>query len=102
MCRSNLSFLDKPRFDKASLKSYAVLEGQSVNVTLNATGNPPQIEYKWQLPSQAMNVRLEGPQLTIGKAQRSHRGNYTIQAWNGHGNFNTTVTIFVDVQYAPR
>ena len=86
--------------------SYTVVEGQSLNVTLNATGNPPQIEYKWNFPPKAsasnLRIRAEGPQLIITNAQRSDRGNYTILAWNGHGNFNTTVVIFIDVLYAPR
>ena len=88
--------------------SYTVVEGQSLNVTLNATGNPPQIEFKWNFPAKtpassiANRIHVDGAQLIITNAQRSDRGNYTILASNGHGNFNTTVVIFIDVQYAPR
>ena len=98
-------FTVKPWFAEKKL-SYTVVEGQSLNVSLNATGNPPQIEFKWNLPPKTSGtsnrIHVEGPQMIITKAKRSDRGNYTVLAWNGHGNFNTTVVIFIDVQYAPR
>ena len=94
----------KPRFQSKYLKSYTVVEGESLNITLNATGNPPQIEYKWSFPMVANKAKIhtEASKLTLAKTQRSERGNYTILAWNGHGDFNTTVTLFVDVLFAPR
>jgi hypothetical protein len=102
-CSSLILIVDKPLFTKESLQTYKVLEGQSFNISLNASGNPPQIEYKWSLPvANSLEIRAEGPRLRLSKARRSFRGNYTVRAWNGYGNFNTTVTIFVDIQYAPR
>ena len=94
----------KPRFFTEYLKSYSVIEGESLNLTMNATGNPPQIHYKWILPQSAnpAKIRTEGPFISIKDAGRQDRGNYTILAWNGHGNFNTTVTIYIDVLYPPR
>lgn len=84
-------------------KALTVVEGETLNVTLKATGNPPQIKYKWILPRPSeARIQTEGPFLLLAKAQRLDRGNYSILAWNGHGNFNTTVNIFVDVLYAPR
>ena len=81
-----------------------MIEGESLNLTMNATGNPPQIHYKWILPETAnpAKIRTEGPFISIRNAGRQDRGNYTILAWNGHGNFNTTVTIYIDVLYPPR
>ena len=100
---SLFSLAVKPRFSEETGKAFAVVEGDTLNVTLKATGNPPQIKYKWILPRPSeARIQTEGPFLLLTKAQRSDRGNYSILAWNGHGNFNTTVTIFVDVLFAPR
>ena len=83
---------------------FTVIEGETLNISLKTSGNPPQIKYKWKLPSTSSThrVRTEGPKLILKNAQRMDRGNYSILAWNGHGNFNTTLHVFVDVRFPPR
>ena len=94
----------KPRFDSAKKSSYTVIEGETLNISLKASGNPPQIKYKWRLPLTASKVRAhtEGSELLLTNSQRMDRGNYSILAWNGHGNFNTTLHVFIDVLFPPR
>ena len=93
----------KPHFNKTE-KVFTVIEGETLNISLKTSGNPPQIKYKWKLPSTSSThrVRTEGPKLILKNAQRMDRGNYSILAWNGHGNFNTTLHVFVDVRFPPR
>ena len=81
-----------------------MIEGETLNISLKTSGNPPQIKYKWNLPSTSSTRRVwaEGPKLILKNAQRMDRGNYSILAWNGHGNFNTTLHVFVDVRFPPR
>ena len=47
-------------------------------------------------------VSTEGSDLLLMNAQRSERGNYSILAWNGHGNFNTSFHVYIDVLYPPK
>ena len=65
-------FSVKPRFHSKYLKSYTVVEGESLNITLNATGNPPQIKYKWSYPSMVNKAKIHTDryQLTLTNAQR--------------------------------
>ena len=99
-----LHLTDKPRFDPKKKSSFTVIEGETLNISLKASGNPPQIKYKWRLPKTASKARAhtDGPELLLTNAQRMDRGNYSILAWNGHGNFNTSFEIYIDVLFAPR
>ena len=103
--KKNQILSDKPRFDPSKSNStYTVIEGETLNISLNASGNPPQIKYKWRLPQMASKTRVstEGSDLLLMNAQRSERGNYSILAWNGHGNFNTSFHVYIDVLYPPK
>ncbi len=106
-----LPFAVKPRFTSGKLSNtFVVTEGETRNVSMKAEGNPPQISYKWGFPPEAVarspsfydRIHTSGPLLWLSNTQRTDRGNYTVLAWNGHGNFNTTASIFIDVLYPPR
>lgn len=83
---------------------YTVVEGDSKNISLNAVANPPEISYKWIFPAAAADgnrVVQRKSLLTVVKADREDAGNYTVTASNSYGDFNTTVSVLLDVLYPP-
>ena len=99
-----------------------MIEGETRNITLEAYGNPPQIQYAWSYPSTVTDVCKDGSKikntkylgkgntcrikasssiLTIKNAKRTDSGDYAVQAWNAHGDFSTSVTVRLDVLYPP-
>ena len=101
---------DKPYFRPESLGRYTVVEGEAVNISLRAMGNPPQIDYSWTFPPGAPSepagedggrVLQRGPLLTLSGARRGDSGAYTVTARNSYGDFATTVTVELDVRYPP-
>ena len=97
-----------------------MIEGETRNITLEAYGNPPQIHYAWSLPpnitdackdetqikiksknSQSCRIKVSSSMLTIRNAKRTDSGEFSVQASNAHGDFNTMVTVHVDVLYPP-
>ena len=99
-----------------------MIEGETRNITLEAYGNPPQIQYAWSYPStvtgsckdgsiikaqkyrgkvDACRIKASGSILTIKNSERTDSGDYSVQAWNAHGDFSTSVTVHLDVLYPP-
>ena len=122
-----LSISVKPQFTNHSLIRsekglFTVIEGETRNITLEAYGNPPQIHYAWSYPSTVTDAckdegRTKNPKyqgkgnpcrikasssvLTIRNAKRTDSGDYSVQASNAHGDFNTLVVVHLDVLYPP-
>ena len=100
---------------------FTVIEGESKNITLEAFGNPPQIHYAWSYPSTVTQeackdekkhniikgrngpcrIKASSSVLTIRNAKRTDSGDYSVQASNAHGDFNTLATIHLNVLYPP-
>ena len=89
---------------RSTFKSFKVSEGQTASVNLTALANPDTISYTWTHPRSASMARVfaSGSVLTVRDAHKGEAGNYTVVASNAHGDFKTTFTIRVDVQYPPR
>ena len=102
---------------------FTVIEGDTRNISLEAYGNPPQIHYAWSYPSTVTdackdernikNTKYHGKEspcrikasssvLTIRNAKRTDTGDYSVQASNAHGDFNTLVTVRLNVLYPPK
>ncbi len=111
-------FAVKPMFSESSLGTYTVVEGQTREISLQAVGNPPEIEYTWSLPSSvAVEVAAAAAEATdadssrvsrrgaytivVNRARRTDAGNYTVTAANSYGDFSTTVSVELDVLYPP-
>ena len=96
-----------------------MIEGETRNITLEAYGNPPQIHYAWSLPPNITDackdvtqmkiktkhspcrIKVSSSMLTIRNAKRTDSGEFSVQASNAHGDFNTMVTVHVVVLYPP-
>ena len=98
-----------------------MIEGESKNITLEAFGNPPQIHYAWSYPSSVTQeackdekkhniikgrngpcrIKASSSVLTIRNAKRTDSGDYSVQASNAHGDFNSLATIHLNVLYPP-
>lgn len=89
---------------------FKVIQGETINITLEAKANPPQVSYSWTFPevvaesSENIKSRISAQNsvLIINNAQKEDAGTYAIIAWNGHGNFNTTASFYLDVLHPPR
>ena len=122
------SILVKPQFTNKSLTGpggnrgvFTMIEGESKNITLEAFGNPPQIHYAWSYPSSVTQeackdekkhniikgrngpcrIKASSSVLRIRNAKRSDSGDFSVQASNAHGDFNTLATIHLNVLYPP-
>jgi len=47
------------------------------------------------------SFKLDGV-LTILNAKKSDGGIYNLTAWNGHGDFTSSLSVHIDVQYPPK
>ena len=113
MTSLHVLFPDKPYFAAGSLQEFTVMEGQTKNMTLHASANPPQIHYSWTFPNRRPLTAFEGSHfhpristndnvMTVARAQRADAGNYTVSAWNSHGDFNSSIVVRLRVLYPPR
>ena len=112
----------KPQFGSKTLLGdgngvFTVIEGATRNITLDGYANPPQVQYEWSYPSTATDVcsdkyrhgnannicriKASNSILTITNAKRTDSGDYSVQAWNAHGDFSTTVKVHLNVLYPP-
>ncbi|XP_040567753.1 nephrin isoform X1 [Lepeophtheirus salmonis] len=99
-----LNVLYAPKFDSNIQETYSMVEGETRNISLSAVGNPSEIKYVWDFPSNNFNRSrfiIDGPFLIIQNANRRDAGRYRISASNSYGNFTTSKSVMVNVQYAP-
>ena len=95
-CCSLLS-TDPSTFKSSSSNTVAV-EGNSVTLYCNATGNPaPNITWT---KDGSWTVLSQGEGFTINNITRQQAGNYSCTAWNGIGNkHNSTFAVAVHCKF---
>lgn len=94
----------KPHFPVHQLTDQVVIAGDSKNISLEAVGNPPEIDYDWKIPDLARpgHVAINKHVITIYEASRAEAGHYEVTASNSYGDFKTTVAVELQVLYPPR
>ena len=97
-------FADPPKFVPPPSSTVVGIEGEQLQVALNANANPMSIAYTWTkdgLPilsggSGVERIVSEGPILNITKLTRNDAGIYTCEAVNSQGSAMINITVIVE------
>ena len=95
-----LEVLYKPTFSDIPSDEQTGIEGQSLVLALQATGNPSNIAYTWTKDgmdaAQDSRIIVDGPVLNITRLHKEDAGLYTCEAVNSEG--ATSVKFNISVQ----
>lgn len=98
--------IDSPKFVPPPSYTVVGIEGEALQVAMQANANPMAITYTWMKDGAPINngngierIVSDGAVLNINKLTRNDAGIYTCKAQNSQGSATMNITVIVECKF---